>query len=799
MEKINKTLEIIRTVLSYNDKLLERVKVSQAILENVGDILTPGLKEDLKSIDSINVNKKREFLKIVLNFLEEVKSKYEKQTTPKQEEAKFDLVQLTKLSIEKLQSLLATEKKAFKKIQVCNVRDALFNLPNRYEDRRIKKILKVKDGETGTFIAEVEDIKKVNKGKLKVEVILKQDNVRFSAFFTHDSPYLFIAFRKGKKVKIFGKVSFFNKNISIIQPEILEPVEDIIDRIAPVYSLRGDSSVKTTGQTLNHLRRGMYKIVEKFSSVKDYMPDDILSKYNFPPLSKAIKNVHFPEDSFDIDLLNNFQDIHQKRLIFDELFLLQLAQKYRRYLLQKHPSYKIKVDSDFLENFQKNLPFELTQAQIRTIKEILADIQKEIPMNRMVQGDVGSGKTVVAATASLAVALNGYQAAVMAPTEILAWQHYHNFKNFLKNYLKDYEIAILTGSMKASEKKQVYKAVELGEIKILIGTHALLEEKLKFKNLALAVVDEQHRFGVEQRKALIERSDKMPHVLVMTATPIPRTLALANYGDLDISKLDQLPKGRKPVKTVLLFDDEREKMYEIIKQELNKGRQAFVVYPLIQESEKSDLKSAEEGYKHWQERFPDKKVLLLHGKMSQEEKDEIMKQFKEGKAHILVSTTVIEVGVDVPNATVMVIEEAHRFGLSQIHQLRGRIGRGQYEGYCFLVVPANLKYPLKDSTKEKSRLKTLERLKILVKTTDGFEIAEKDLELRGTGEITGTRQSGESDFSIADLTRDKEILELATKEAEELIKKDPELENHKELKQILLEKYGQRFDLVNIA
>jgi ATP-dependent DNA helicase RecG len=274
---------------------------------------------------------------------------------------------------------------------------------------------------------------------------------------------------------------------------------------------------------------------------------------------------------------------------------------------------------------------------------------------------------------------------------------------------------------------------------------------------------------------------------------------LANYGDLDISKLDQLPKGRKSVKTILLFDDEREKMYEIIKQELDKGRQAFVVYPLIQESEKSDLKSAEEGYKHWQERFPDKKVLLLHGKMSQEEKDEIMKQFKEGKAHILVSTTVIEVGVDVPNATVMVIEEAHRFGLSQIHQLRGRIGRGQYEGYCFLIAPANLKYPLKDSTKEKSRLKTLERLKILVKTTDGFEIAEKDLELRGTGEITGTRQSGESDFSIADLTRDKEILELATKEAEELIKKDPELENHKELKQILFEKYGQRFDLVNIA
>lgn len=585
----------------------------------------------------------------------------------------------------------------------------------------------------------------------------------------------------------------------MIQPDLLEEKEDPIDTIAPVYSLRGDSSIKTTGQTINHLRRGMFKIVEKFSDVKDYIPNFILEKYNFPPLSKALKFIHHPDENTDIDELNNFQNIHQKRLIFDELFLLQLAQKYRKALLQRNPSYNIKVKEDFLQEVEKNLPFQLTNAQKRTIKEILSDLEKEVPMNRMVLGDVGSGKTVVAAISSLAVALNNYQSAVMAPTEILAQQHYNNFKNFLKPYLKDYEIALLTGSLSSTEKKKIYKAVESGIVKVVIGTHALLEEKLKFKDLALVVVDEQHRFGVEQRKSLIERSEKKPHVMVMTATPIPRTLALAYYGDLDISKLDELPKGRKPVKTVILFEKERDKLYSVIKQELEKGRQVFVVYPLIQESEKTDLKSAEEGFKHYQEAFPDYKVVLLHGKMKQEEKDRIMQEFKEGKAHILVSTTVIEVGVDIPNATVMVIEEAHRFGLSQIHQLRGRIGRGQYEGYCFLMAPDELSQFQSDSSKEKSRLKALERLKILVKTNNGFEIAEKDLELRGAGDIAGVRQSGESGFILADLKRDEELLEIATKEAQEMINQDPTLSKYKELKDVVYKMYADKFDLVSIA
>ncbi|MGC9188399.1 MAG: ATP-dependent DNA helicase RecG [Sulfurihydrogenibium sp.] len=801
MENSNQVKSFIEKLISSDDLYLSRVKdLSTTLSQSLKGKVPNAILEDLPLIDSMNPAKKRAFLKIILSHLDSKPYNQIKPVSEKEKKVgKYSVLDLEKYSINNLSFLSNLEKKSFKKILVENVYQALFNFPDRYEDRRVKKILKVKDGETGTFYAEVEDIKKVNRGKLKVEVILKQDSVKFSALFFYDKPYLYTYFRKGKTVKLFGKVSVYKKNYSLIQPDLLEVKEDPIDTVAPVYSLRGDSSIKTTGQTINHLRRGMFKLVEKFSDVKDYIPSEILKKYNFPDLATSLKFVHKPEENADVDDLNNFQDIHQKRLIFDELFLLQLAQKYRKSLLQRNPSYIVKVEDDFLSKVESNLPFELTNAQRRTIKEVLNDMSKDVPMNRMVLGDVGSGKTVVAAVSALAVALNGYQAAVMAPTEILAQQHYNNFKTFLKPYLKDYEIALLTGSLSANEKKKIYKAIEEGLVKVVIGTHALIEEKVKFKNLALVVVDEQHRFGVEQRKALIERSEKKPHVMVMTATPIPRTLALAYYGDLDVSKLDELPKGRKPVKTVILFEKERGKLYEILRQELEKGRQAFVVYPLIQESEKTDLKSAEEGFKHYQEVFKDYKVVLLHGKMKQEEKDRIMQEFKEGKSHILVSTTVIEVGVDVPNATVMVIEEAHRFGLSQIHQLRGRIGRGQYEGYCFLIAPDELSVPQKEPSKEKARLRTLERLKILVKTNNGFEIAEKDLELRGTGDIAGVRQSGESGFMLADLKRDEELLNIANKEAEELISKDPDLKNYKELKDIVFKKYAQRFDLVNIA
>lgn len=789
MEKVSRIRDIVQKLINSDDTILSRVSnLSELLRQNLKGLIPEGLYRDLEEIDGLVPSKKRDLLRIVYSHIsQDVASK------SKKEERFFSYEELDRLQIEKLSFIDKSQLRAFKKIQVKTVLQALYNFPDRYEDRRVKSISAVKDGETGTFFADVDDIRKVNRGRIKTEVVLRQGKVVFFAYFMHDQPYLFLYFRKGNRVKIFGKVSRSRSEVALIHPEMLNPVEDVIDRIVPVYSLRGDSSVKTTSQTLNHLRRAMFRIVEKFSKVEDLLPESIRSKYSFPPLSEALEKIHRPAENEDIDLLNNFATDYQRRVIFDELFLLTLAQKYRRSLLQKNSSYQIKVEEDFLDSFQASLPFQLTNAQLRSIREIILDISKDIPMNRMLQGDVGSGKTVVAGAVMVAVAKNGYQSALMVPTEILANQHYNNLKKMLSKFVNQEEIALLTGSTK--QKESIKQKLESGEIKIVIGTHALIEEDIRFKSLALAIVDEQHRFGVEQRKALLDKNEKMPHLLVMTATPIPRTLALANYGDLDISKLDELPKNRKSVKTFILYESEREKLYGFVDSEIRKGRQVYVVYPLIEESEKSDLKSAQEGFQHWQERFKDYRVGLLHGKMRQEEKDKVMQEFKSGKIDILVSTTVIEVGVDVPNASVMVVEEAHRFGLSQVHQLRGRVGRGEYEGYCFLMAPDDLRCPDSDKRKQTA----LERLRILVRTNDGFKVAEADLRLRDTGDLAGTRQSGKSDLQIANLQRDEEILRLASLEAEKLIKRDPNLEKHKKLRSLLYKKYGNRFDLVNIS
>lgn len=794
MENLDKIKSILEKLINSDDGYISRVKGIGALLKtNLKGVLPDGLYEDLDQVDTLLAPKKRDFLKVVYQHL----PKREQKDDVKNQ--RFRLKELEKILVEKLSFIDKNQLKAFKKIQVKNVAQALFYFPQRYEDRRVKKINTVKDGETGTFYGEVLEIKKVNRGKIKTEVIVKQGSTTFSAFFMHDQPYLFVYFRKGKTVKLFGKVNVSKKEISMIHPDMLEPRDDIIDTITAVYSLRGDSTIKSTSQTINHLRRGMIRIVDKFCDIEDFLPGYIKIKHNFPDLSEAIRFVHKPSEDSDIDILNNFLTPHHRRVIFDELFLLSLAQKYRRSLLQKNPSYSVEVKENFLDDFKSKIPFLLTQAQERSIIEILSDMSRDVPMNRMLHGDVGSGKTVVATAAMLAAAQNNYQSALMVPTEILAYQHYNNIKSLAKEFIGEDKVALLTSSTKPKEKHAIYEKLQKGDILIVIGTHALIEEKISFKKLALAIVDEQHRFGVEQRKALTEKTKKMPHILVMSATPIPRTLALANYGDLDLSKLDQLPKNRKPVKTILLYDDEREKLYQAVRQELSKGRQVYVVYPLIEESQKADLKSAQEGFNHWQEAFVDYKVGLLHGKMRQEEKDEIMRRFKEGGIDILVSTTVIEVGVDVPNASVMIVEEAHRFGLSQLHQLRGRIGRGEHEGYCFLIAQKQLRIPLKDADKERRRQRALERLRVLVKTSDGFEIAEYDLKMREAGDLAGSKQSGKSDFIVADLQRDEELLKLASQEAQDIIKKDPLLQNFPDLKEMVYKTYGERFDLINIS
>ncbi len=802
MTNLKKAKQILEKLKTYDKDTLSRVSgLSETFFKLLEEYVPDGILEDIKYIDSLNPEKKKAFIDYLYKAVDEILKKKAGKTEKKTVKKSLPRSYFKNLSIKELKLLKPIEKRAFKKVGIESVNDALFFPPKKYEDKRLKKLSKVKDGEYGLFEVEVVDIKKINRGKLKTQVVLKQGNQILNAYFVHDKPFLFTFFRKGKKVLIYGKINVFGKEKSVVQPELFTKFDKTIhDRILPVYSLRGDKEVKTTSQTINHLRRGIYKILEKYLPYyPEYLPEDIKRKYKLPDIQTAIMNLHFPPYNENIDLINDFEARYQLRLIFDELFLLELAQSYRKKKIKENPAEKIIVSENFIEEFEKELPFSLTDAQKRAIKDILNDISKDVPMNRMVQGDVGSGKTMVAIAASYAVALNGKQTAVMAPTEILAQQHYKNFKNILEK--KGVNVVLLTGSLSSKEKKEVYRQMETGEAHVVVGTHALIQDEVKFKDLSLVIVDEQHRFGVVQRKSLIEKSNKLPHVLVMTATPIPRTLTLAIFGDLDVSIIDQLPAGRKPVKTVLLFDDEREGMNKKIREELEKGRQVFVVYPLIEESEKIDLKSAQEGYEQWKKEFPDKKVVLLHGKMPQEEKDRIMNEFKEKKADILVSTTVIEVGVDVPNASVMVIEEAHRFGLSQIHQLRGRVGRGQYEGFCFLVVPSKLKKKMEDREAEKRRIQTIERLKILVRTNNGFEIAEEDLKIRGSGDIIGTAQSGRLNLNIADLERPKDrvILEYAKKEADELIEKDPELEKYPVLKEIMFEKYASKFDLVNVA
>jgi len=797
LENLEKATKIIEKVLKYDNNLLERTRgLSNVLIELLKDTAPKGVIEDLKILDNLNIAKKRAFLEYLLKVINELKKKTSISKREERKEKLIDRKAFKNFLLKDLKVLKPIEKRALKRVNLTDVESLFFFSPKRYEDKRLKKLGKVKDGEYGLFQLKVETVKEIKKGKFKTLVVLKQGSYRLNAYFVHNKPFLYVFFRRGKEVFIYGKINKFGNELSVIQPEIYRDIDDItLNRVVPVYSLKGDTTVKLSSQTINHLRRAIYKVLKFYLKYyPDYIPSEILKKYNYPSIRKAIKNLHFPDNNLDLDSLNQFETVYQERLIFDELFILELAQGYRKNVLKREPAEKINIKENFIEEFENSLPFQLTDDQKRAIEDILEDLSKEVPMNRLIQGDVGSGKTLVAIASSLAVALDGKQVAVMAPTEILANQHFINFQNITSKFGID--CYLLTGSLSKKEKKKIYSLMESGEAKIVIGTHALIQDEVRFKNLALVIVDEQHRFGVIQRKALMEKSHKIPHTLIMTATPIPRTLQIANFGDLDVSIIKQMPKGRKPVETIIFFSDERKKIEDIVRKELDKGRQAYIVYPLIEKSESLDLKSAEEGYKKWKEAFPDKNVALLHGKMPQEEKDKIMEAFRRGLFHILVSTTVIEVGVDVPNASVMVIEDAYRFGLSQIHQLRGRVGRGEHPGKCLLVIPEKYKFP--QTPEEK---KVLDRLKILVKTRDGFKIAEEDLKLRGGGDIVGTAQSGKINLGIADLNRpvDRVVLEKAKNEADELLKRDPFLNKHPNLKELIFEKYGDRFELVNIG
>ena len=648
------------------------------------------------------------------------------------------------------------------KLGIYTAQDLIMYFPKKHIDYSSRTLIRdLKEGENTTVFGYIKSVSAFNtKNNLAVvKVAVTDESGRLDLSFFHAKSNRFMLERvkaqfptnagimlsgSVKRNNYDGKLTFDKPNYSIMTGEFLEDKNSNLNlaRIVPIYSVCEDLSIKV-------LRRAIYNAIQTYKNeIENVIPDFIREKYGILDKKTAVEQIHFPE---------TMELLEQSRfsLIFEELFLIQLKLvRLREQNAHNHSSLALKIkENGLVRQFIDNLPFELTGGQKRAVNEILHDLNSDIPMARLLQGDVGSGKTVVAAIMLLAGVENGYQGALMAPTEILAQQHYNNLLQWLTPM--GISIGLFLGSQGKKEREKFRTDLRNGQMNIAIGTHALIQEGVDFNNLGAIVVDEQHRFGVKQRNVLKKKSQN-PQILTMTATPIPRTLALTVHGDLDLTIIDELPKGRKPIKTSLVTSHRG--VYELIKQEIESGRQAYVVYPLIEESETLSAKAATiEAERLQNDVFPQFKIGLLHGKLKNDEKDKVMKDFKDKKYDILVSTTVVEVGVDVPNATVMLIENAERFGLSQLHQLRGRVGRSDLQSYCILHT----------STKSQE---TKERLNIMTQTNDGFVIAEKDLQLRGPGEFLGTRQSGLPDLIISDIVRDAKILEMARNEAIDFVK-----------------------------
>lgn len=678
------------------------------------------------------------------------------------------------------------------RLGINTIRDALFHLPVRYEDRSsVKKIVQLAYDElhavTGRVVSADVVTPNPRKPRLKLfEVVITDGSGVLKAKWFNQT-YLKKIFKPAQEVVLYWTVK---RNYWGAGYEIINPEYEILDesdggtaqpdslhlhtgRIVPIYGL-------TEGLSQKQMRNIMYSIVNSaVRSVTDVMPGEITGNYNLPGLRDSLENVHFPPPGAPIQDLNRGVSAYHQRLAFDELFTLQtgLAAIKKGKALERGIAFS--TDGRFINRLLSSLPFKLTGAQERVLKIILKDMESPFPMNRLIQGDVGSGKTIVALLAMLAAVESGYQAALMAPTEILAEQHYINMHRLVEDL--GLKIQLLTGSL----KNKNLESISSGDSVIVIGTHALIQEGVSFKNLGLVVIDEQHRFGVMQRASLRKKGIN-PDTLIMTATPIPRTLALTLYGDLDYSVIDELPPNRSPVITKHLNEKQKNYIYSLIEDETKKGGQVYVVYPVIEETDKTNLKAAITGMEALQAKFSALKVGLIHGKLKPSEREEVMREFKNGGIDILVSTTVIEVGVDVPNATLMVIIHAERFGLSQLHQLRGRVGRGGGKSSCVL-----LSY---GSTAESKK-----RLDAMIRTNDGFIIAEEDLEIRGPGEFFGTKQSGMPDLKVANLVRDVKLLESARKEAFALIEKDPELKMFPGLKKSIEDFWGRRLELFKTA
>jgi len=671
------------------------------------------------------------------------------------------------------------------------VEDLINYFPFRYEDRsNLKPISQLAPGELATVIAEVRStrisgVRRRNLGLFEAEFTDASRATILGKWF--HGAYLADRLTVGTRVALFGKIEFdsYRGELQMMHPELeyLSGEDDEGEsalhtgRIVPVYEAASKVNTRIL-RTLTH------RVLQEIAEVDDHLPESIRHHLRFPSRMEAIRAAHFPPPGTPVRMLNEFRSPAQFRLIFEEFFWLECGLEIKRQKARLMPGIEFQLTDSVREQIKKLLPFKPTGAQKRVLKEIAEDMSQPCPMNRLLQGDVGSGKTIVGAEAAIIALGNGYQVAILAPTEILAAQHHFSLKPLLRKV--GYEVALLTGSTAARDKQKLKEMLRNGLLPVAIGTHALIEKDVEFAKLGLVIIDEQHRFGVMQRFGLVQKG-VTPDVLVMTATPIPRTLAMTIYGDLDVSVIDELPPGRKKIVTKHYTADQVEVAYSAMRREVDLGRQAYVVYPVIEESETQAMKAAQQMYEHFSsEVFPDIAVGLLHGKLGAGEKEAAMEAFKAGRTKILVSTTVIEVGVDVPNATVMVIEQAERFGLSQLHQLRGRVGRGAEQSYCMLITEK-----LNDTGKE--------RIRTMVESQDGFAIAEMDLKLRGPGEFFGTRQSGLPSLRIANILRDPDILSAARHEAKAFVERPPSQADFVSAVAYIRDHWQRRYGLVSVG
>ena len=673
---------------------------------------------------------------------------------------------LPEYSIKDIKGIGPQRAKLFSHLNIHTVHDALYYLPCRYEDRTaLKKISELCPGSVDTTQGRIVFANSIRTRMRKFQIfeLTINDGTGFLKAKWFNQPYLRKNLPIGQEVVLHGLVKSGGRAALEMDSPEYELFSDDTDsfihtkRTVPVYRI-------TEGISQKQFRKIMFRLVtEQASMLHDPVPSSIIEKNNLPLLSTSIKQLHFPEGNIDLTGLNSGTSSYHRRLVFDELFFFGLGLAALKRRTKLHKGVVFNPVGDLRNKLMKSLPYKLTDAQKRTLADIRKDMRSHYPMNRLLQGDVGCGKTVVALLAILEAVESGYQAALMAPTEILAGQHYININRLVK------ALGVKAELLTAGPKSGRLEDIASGETDIVIGTHALIQEGVKFKKLGLVVIDEQHKFGVMQR-VLLRKKGLMPDVLVMTATPIPRSLALTLYGDLDCSIINELPPGRNPIVTKLFEADRKKEIYGLLREEIEKGRQAYVVYPAIEESEKTDLKNAVQGKEGFEKVFPEYRIGLLHGRMSAGERDQVMTSFRQGEIDILVSTTVIEVGVDVADATIMLVVHAERFGLAQMHQLRGRVGRGAHRSLCILVV-------YKPYGEEARR-----RLEVMLSSNDGFRIAEEDLSIRGPGEFWGTRQAGLPGLKVANIVRDMKILEQAKAEAFGLIETDPELREFPSLK-----------------